>query len=187
MFDKIFCINLDAREDRWQECLVEFDKVGMKVERFSALPSINQSMYACLIKCLKYPSSLILEDDVTFKNKGHLEYAFRGLPKDWDLVSLGSTLISPHNKKVNKHLYVYENGWATHAVGYSRKMVQWVLDNYDTSGEIYDEWLRKNVLPQFKCYIVKPMVAYQRPSFSDIRNRFADYTNGFEQSEKLMV
>lgn len=187
MFDKIFCINLDAREDRWIESKSEFDRVGWEVERFSALPTINQSMFGCLKMCLKYESSLICEDDVVFKDLRHLDLALAKLPKDWDLVSLGATVLAPHKKRVSKHLYEYENGWATQAVGYSRKMVRWVLDNFDTSGVIYDEWLRVNALPTRKCFIVKPMVAYQRPGFSDIRNRFTDYTKGFEDSEKLFL
>ena len=38
-FDKIFCINLDSRPDRWESVQKEFDKVGIldRVERFSAL------------------------------------------------------------------------------------------------------------------------------------------------------
>ncbi len=38
-FDKIFCINLDSRPDRWKQVQKEFDKVGIldRVERFSAL------------------------------------------------------------------------------------------------------------------------------------------------------
>jgi GR25 family glycosyltransferase involved in LPS biosynthesis len=38
-FDKIFCINLDSRKDRWEKCLEKFALLGIegKVERFSAL------------------------------------------------------------------------------------------------------------------------------------------------------
>ena len=37
-FDKIYCINLDSRPDRWKECLEEFKKIGIDdiVERFPA-------------------------------------------------------------------------------------------------------------------------------------------------------
>ena len=42
-FDRIFVINLDARKDRWQTTLKEFEKVGItNYERFSAIkPSLN--------------------------------------------------------------------------------------------------------------------------------------------------
>ena len=32
-FDKIYCINLDSRPERWDECLVEFNKLELEVER----------------------------------------------------------------------------------------------------------------------------------------------------------
>jgi GR25 family glycosyltransferase involved in LPS biosynthesis len=37
-FDKIYCINLDSRPDRWEQAKSEFEKVGIldRVERFSA-------------------------------------------------------------------------------------------------------------------------------------------------------
>ena len=38
-FEKIYCINLDHRHDRWEECCKIFNEYGMsdKVERFSAI------------------------------------------------------------------------------------------------------------------------------------------------------
>ena len=36
-FDKVYCINLDDRKDRWEECVDEFNKIDAlnDVERFS--------------------------------------------------------------------------------------------------------------------------------------------------------
>ena len=36
-FNNIYCINLDRRTDRWEECLIEFKKHSLDVERFSAI------------------------------------------------------------------------------------------------------------------------------------------------------
>lgn len=38
-FDAIYCINLDERTDRWEHCLIEFEKLGIseRVIRFSAI------------------------------------------------------------------------------------------------------------------------------------------------------
>lgn len=183
IFKEYYCINLDDRTDRWEESQAEFKKMGLDVKRFSALRSFNHSQSA-VIK-LANKSSLIFEDDVEFRNTDHLKAALDSLPKGWDLVSLGATLISKHKKKVADHLYRYEDGWATQAVGYSPKMLRWLADNFDPDcGVIYDEWMRLNVLPKFNCFIVYPMVCYQRPCFSDIRGRYVDYTRMMEEGEK---
>ena len=188
-FDKTYCINLDSRTDRWEESEDEFSRIGWKVDRFpGSTKSFNHAQYECLKACSKYESSLILEDDCEFRELSHLEYALSSLPSDWDIISLGSTLLSSHKNKVNDNLYHYENGWATQAMGYSQKMVKWLVKNFDPmNGVIYDEWLRLNVLKEFKCFIVKPMIVYQRPSYSDIRNLFVDYSQGFFDSEKYLV
>ena len=43
-FDKIYCINLDSRPDRWKECLEEFKKIGIDdiVERLRPLGFYNR-------------------------------------------------------------------------------------------------------------------------------------------------
>lgn len=188
MFDKSYCINHPNRTDRWEESLSEFDKICLKVERFDGSAPFNHSQLNCLKQASRFNSSLILEDDVEFVKWDHLDMALASLPKDWDLVSLGATLVSTHKKRVNEYLYRYEDGWATHAVGYTKKMMKWIVSNFNPDGGvIYDEWLRLNVLKHFNCYIIQPMVAYQRPSFSDYRNRYVDYTGGFLQSEKMFL
>jgi hypothetical protein len=41
-FDKTFCINLDRRRDRWEECLTEFNKYNLEdIERFTAIDGNN--------------------------------------------------------------------------------------------------------------------------------------------------
>lgn len=188
-FEAIYCINLDSRPDRWEECTAEFDRVGINVKRLAGVEgNFNRSQANALKQAAKHESSLILEDDVEFRDMTHLDEALKALPADWDVVFLGATLNSKHKEKVHPNLYVYKDGWATQAVGYSRKMANYIAEKFNPDGGvIFDEWLRFNILPFFKCYIVSPMVCYQRPSFSNLRGRFVDYTAGFEQSEKLFV
>lgn len=42
-FDKIFCINLDSRPDRWELAQSEFDKIGIldRVERVTAITTVD--------------------------------------------------------------------------------------------------------------------------------------------------
>ena len=36
-FNKIYCVNLDRRQERWKEASDEFKKFSLDVERFSAV------------------------------------------------------------------------------------------------------------------------------------------------------
>ena len=83
-FDKIYCINLDRRTDRWEKCKIQFDKHGINVERFSALDGdkleysnkrllpgeigIIRSNLELVKKAKEnnYKNILIFEDDVEF-------------------------------------------------------------------------------------------------------------------------
>lgn len=182
MFEKVYCINLDRRTDRWEECESEFKTWKLKVERFRAFDggdtAFNKSQLECIRKASICSSSLILEDDVMFTSK------IPEFPSDWEVIYLGATV----NKatKVNGFFRLVD-GWATHAVGYKQHVMKFIIKNFNPEGGlIYDEWLRVNVMEKFKCYIPSPMVAYQRPSFSDIRNRFVDYTDMMKRGEELL-
>lgn len=188
MFDKYYCINLDHRTDRWAETNEEIALMGWKVERFAALPSFNHTMKAIMKRIRRNNSSLILEDDVEFREMDHYEKALKQVPDNWDLISFGATINRIHKERIDTHVWRYYDGWATQMVAYNKRLVNWIADNFDPEcGVIYDEWLRLEVLPKFNCYIIKPFVAYQRPDYSDIRNRYADYTKGFEESETKLV
>lgn len=181
VIEKYFCLNLDERPDRWEESLVEFDKQGLTVERIPGVPGdFNQAAYNAIKIASDHNSSLIFEDDVEFI--GEWKDALNELPEEWDCVFLGANLNRVHKNKYSDHLYHYEDGWATQSVGYSKNMMQYILANFDPKcGTIYDEWLRVNILPVFNCFIVAPLATVQRASYSDIRNRFVDYTNFFKR------
>jgi hypothetical protein len=137
-FDKIYCINLDKRADRWQKSLEEFTKVGIQVERFKAYENdnrvlaFNKSQYYCIQKALEDGCErfLILEDDVEFRNWHHLDSAINELPGNWSLLQLGCNLLGvdtfkfQHPLPYSKHLRVLVDAWQTHAVGYTRAMGQ---------------------------------------------------------------
>jgi len=36
-FDGIYCVNLDHRNDKWEDCKKDFDAIGCNLERFSAI------------------------------------------------------------------------------------------------------------------------------------------------------
>lgn len=194
-FDRICCINLDKRADRWSKCTVEFGRVGLEVERFSAFDgdnhhlAFNKSQHSVLKMLVEQKAErmLVLEDDAVFKNTDHLTAAFNELPEDWDVLYLGANVNGTNLERYSDHLFKIKNSFTTHAVAYSFKMAEWIVKNFNPDQfPIYDEWLRVNVQEQFKCFIVSPMVAWQRPDVSDIWGHYADYTRCFIDGDKLL-
>lgn len=200
-FDKIYCINLESRKDRWNSSLTEFHRVGITAERFNAFSgenkhlAFNRSQYECLKQALKDGCNtfLVLEDDVEFKAIDHLKKALAELPEEWDIVYLGANLIGSDvmrfqkPAKVGQHLSRVYDCWQTHAVAYSRSTAQRIVDSFNPDEfPIYDEWLRLNILKNVRAYIVNPQIAVQRPDYSDIWNKDVDYTSCFHQGNNIM-
>lgn len=112
-FDRIYCINLDKRQDRYAECLDEFNKLDIEVERVSGIdgsitypwlsPSQagNKGLLLTQLKILEdaisngYKNFLLLEDDVMFiENIDELfSNKINELPEDWDMLYLGGNNI----------------------------------------------------------------------------------------------
>lgn len=114
-FTKIYVINLDRRPDRYQECQVEFNKIGADVERIAAIDGKEipdswglsprdkacfavTTMHTRLIEeaiLNKYDNILIFEDDVMFVDNFNEIFNKRMefLPEDWDLLYIGGNHI----------------------------------------------------------------------------------------------
>lgn len=200
-FDKIYCINLEIRKDRWDSSLTEFDRVGIKAERFNAYTgenkhlSFNKSQHECLKKALEDGCNtfLVLEDDVEFKSFSHLRSSLVELPEEWDILYLGANLIGSDvmrfkaPAKVGQHLSRVYDCWQTHAIAYTREVAKMIVNTFKPDDfPIYDEWLRQNVLKNVRAYVVNPQIAVQRPDYSDIWQRDVDYTSCFTQGNNVM-
>lgn len=180
-------LNLDSRPDRLQEISDELNRVGISDwERFPALrhpigwKGYNNSISEIFRKYRNEPLLLLFEDDCLFEETKHIEDAIKELPDNWDALWLGSNLQSDHFNKVSDHLYRLENGWNTHAILLTKKFRDWCLENWSPSMIVFDEWVRLNALSKRECYVIYPMAAIQRPSFSDIQNVHADYTDAWD-------
>jgi GR25 family glycosyltransferase involved in LPS biosynthesis len=104
-FDKIYCINLPNRTDKWKECEIEFQKHSLIVERFDAkrgkqtghltpgevgLIETNIDIFRDAIS-KGYKKILILEDDVVFHEKFNEKFESKidVLPDDWETLHIG--------------------------------------------------------------------------------------------------
>lgn len=192
LIKSFYCLNLSTRPEQWDKCVDEFIKVGIDyVERIITTEgenrylSFNQAHYDAIKKGYETGEPFVIfEHDIGFDmiHYKRLEEATVQLPAEWDLLYLGANITGYPNSgwqmpmKVSENIVRLFNSWMTHAIVYSNKMAKWVLDNFDPlQFPVYDEWLRVNAMPVRDVYLINPMIAYQRPGWSDISKTEVSY------------
>ena len=194
-FDKIFCINLDHRTDRW----AEFEELQLPAERHPAtylqdrFLAFNTSQKTCLEKCKGFERSLILEDDVLFvEDCSHLEQALKDLPDGWECLYLGGNLLGQPDWKrpeyVTDNLFRVLDCWQTQSMVWSAKGVDFMLEHFLVDyGCNMDEWMRSHLLPRGNSYIIAPMITYQRQGYSDIWDRNVNFEDLLRDGNNIFI
>jgi GR25 family glycosyltransferase involved in LPS biosynthesis len=186
-FDKIYCINLDDRIDRWVEVKKQFDELGItNVERFSAIKK-EPGYLGCLeshvsvikkAKELNYKSILVFEDDVNFINKdiNLINETLNQLnTMDWDLFYLGAT-VTPKTKLIKKTNNIVKTNFAytTHAYAINNTVFDEIINNAPRF-RIIDVFYSNTIVQKGKSFIMNPMVCLQKPGYSDIEKKEINY------------
>lgn len=193
-FDNIVCMNLDKRKDRWGFMSAQFAELGIPAKRFAAITGENRFLayndtYHGILSHMadNGGNGLVLEDDVKFKSIGHLDEAISQLPVDWDVLYLGANLNGTKQEKFSSCLYKIRNSLTSHAIAYSEKMIKYIVEHFNPNEfPVYDEWMRVNIQEKFNCFVIKPMIAWQTPGYSDLWEVHADYTPCFRDGELLL-
>lgn len=194
-FDKILLINLPQRTDRLTAALNELARFGIQSE---VMPAIHQEngaygLFLTLLGVFKMAEAegwgniLIFEDDVQFSVENltqHLDTMVQELKYlDWDLFYLGGNVNAPLIR-VPKCDYLLRCNMvlSTHAVAYSKQGWKLLLQEMCRisekgaySGEPIDMTLARIIQPQGRTYVSYPLLAVQRPGWSDVENRDTDY------------
>lgn len=204
-FDKIYCINLDRRPDRWQECEEIFAKQDLIVERISAVDGnpdpanirmtatdnrvITPGTIGCAMSHLKVVQQaksenlskiLILEDDIDFienVNQKFEEYILF-VPNSWQLLYTGGNHLGHHNvKTINQHCVRIFNTYTTHFIGMRSTLFDTMINRIPSHITNPIDVIYAEWQRQFESYCIVPHLSWQRTSFSDISNCLADYEN----------
>lgn len=174
-----FIINLAARKDRMKvmhDLMTQYSLVYNRFEAYEGVTpqaGIKASIQAICLHCLNnnVENVLIFEDDVRFERddwRDVFDKAITELPIDYDLLTLGANIEKPEwAQKFSPSLYKLTTFKALHAVLYSRAGMQHVLGIKNLP---IDEYLIGG-----NYYITYPLLATQRPGFSDIRNKNVNY------------
>ncbi|MBK5202109.1 MAG: hypothetical protein JJE45_00105 [Prolixibacteraceae bacterium] len=183
---KAYVINLESRPDRMAE--FQGNIFPFEVERFNAIKTnpgwkgCTESQLTILAIENEFPFIIFEDDCVLLRPWEAVVNAMSQLPDNWDLLYLGATLMRPIERH-SENLFRLKGAYCAHAIIYnSERVVDYILNNCD---RFFRNSLERNTLDvfyftevqeKFNCYIVSPLVATQRPGFSDIENMNVDYT-----------
>lgn len=191
-FDQAFCVNLDNRTDRWKASKKQFDKIGLNVERVSAIngferppASIRPGEVGCLLSHLKVfqiakernlKSFLMLEDDVEFSDNFHERFnMIEPQLKPYEMLYFGSNPHSGERHEVSPNINRITYTFAAHCVIFKDSCFDDIIK--DLTGPMLSPvdvvYGRQQVV--HTAYSIKPALAWQRKDFSDINQEIVDY------------
>lgn len=190
-FDIVVCLTVRERYDRQQWFQDQADDIGLRFEWFYALerdePKISfcDSQIEILRQYSKYNRILVLEDDCLFKCMDNFQQCANELPNDWDMWYLGGNV--ERAKRYSPNLRRLRKALTTHAIGYTGQAAERIVKEYEyKDGQLYDTWLTLNT-PKWKVFISSPMLAIQRPNYSDLWQRDVDYLDIWEDSDNYLA
>ena len=193
-FDKIYCINLDRRKDKWNVVNKRFIQSKINIERFSAIDGddipidmikkhskLNKNEIGCMLshyaiikdaESKKYKRILILEDDVIFFkdfNKTFFEQ-IEGI-KDWKLLYLGASQHFWKHLEYGKSFYYSKDDLGTFAIAIDQSMYSKILETAPIKNMAIDKKLTVLQDENYKdCYTLYPNLIISDVNISDIRN-----------------
>lgn len=194
-FDKIFCINLKERTDRWENCLKNFDKYDIKNhERVEAI-KINGDLHpkrkgqiGCALsfaKCFnkikeeQLEKVLILEDDFEFKYDKEILFdkinnSLKDLPQNWDSLYFGGTLINDYGinpiQKFSHHLFKLNSAHCLHCTAFSKAGTNKIFEYFKNE----KNW-HLNLINNFENMDVFMAQVFQKSTNSYITNEILCY------------
>jgi GR25 family glycosyltransferase involved in LPS biosynthesis len=198
-FRKIFCINLDRRQDRWEQCQIDFknNKI-INVTRFSAIDGKtldNKSSYmhngriGCSLSHAqvlremiknKWEKILILEDDALFIDDFYNKFiqSIPFIPDDFDMLYLGGSNRTPPLVKINEIISKTVDTLTTGAYAVSLQFAKNIISKIESLDDPVDVVYINNQR-NFNCYIFNKHLIKQRPGWSDIESQHVDYSQYF--------
>ncbi len=190
--DRMYCINLDERPDRWQLVSKEFARVGIaaSVTRVAAVSAPDprlgclQSHQLCIQEAIenKYENIVIFEDDVCFVDCATDFFAdvaaFLQQDTRWDLFYLGGNVMYPA-RFVHRHVF-RSRFFSTHAYVINKRAFHACM-----RAEVpIDRWYAWNTVS----YGLYPMYATQETTYSDIRGQvIGNLEEAFGRKYDLLV
>lgn len=191
--DKIYCLNLDSRPDRWQQSQQEFQKHDLTVDRVSAinghklninLPGVKPGAMGCslshqlairMARQNRYNSVMILEDDVEFAENLQQQFAdyVLQIPANWDIIYLGGNHQNPP-EPLTANVSRIKFSYAAHAVVFRHTVYDMLLE-FSSNLQVAVDVAFAHAQYRSNAFVFTPHLAWQRDSFSDIEQTDVSY------------
>lgn len=192
-WDKVFCINLDRRTDRWEESERLLKLYGITAERFSGHDNVmvngrrsgNAGCTAShrgileLIAHNKWDKVLVLEDDFCFVHVPDVFHRWwdsmiQEVPNDWDFLYLGGHYADAPKRRISPHVIQFNRMLTTSSYGIrwqkAKEMAPYIYGD-EPIDSLFSGFTEKS-----KAYIFQPRFMVQKPSFSDIQECEVNHT-----------
>lgn len=199
-FDKIYCVNLERRVDRWEKVKLEFDRFNLKPERYLAVDGINYDWSKVNVnptllkgelglvethiniiqdaKLNDYRRILIFEDDVIFSEEfRNVENYLEKVPHDWDMLYLsGNHRNGKPPKKINDKVLDLNHTLTTHCIAINQSIYDDILNLITVRDKQIDVYYSE-IQKKFNVYGFYPNIIFQDYGFSDIQDKNVNYND----------
>lgn len=184
--DQIYLVNLPQRTDRLVASAEELERFGIPYKRWAAKYNehhgaigLRDSMIDLFRSALDlgYKNVLVFEDDVMFVRSDVNEVmnkAIDQLPPDYRILFLGCQPTAGFTRFQSENLLPVTKAYATHAVMYSELAMRECVNL--GLGYPIDNWIVDNIQPKGGCFVTYPLLATQRPDYSDIGRTHIDWS-----------
>lgn len=189
LVDECYVINLERRKDRMEHMINELKKIDVSYRIFNAIDGLKikdrdniisnpevatiKSHMGVIKDAIynEYDKIAIFEDDIIFCDDfdKRLKYYIENIPKDWDIMYLGSNLNSCQEPALIKTgIYKVKESYGCFAMILNNKngLFQKIVngENYNMP---YDNYIR-SLQKELNCYVFKPFFVKTLYTQSDI-------------------
>lgn len=194
--NKVYCINLERRTDRWERMNTIFNNYNIVVEKHKAIDGktikntngvISNGQIGCLRSHraviqnaidLKHEKICVFEDDLILKEgfNEKFESVIRNVPPDWDMIYLGCHFHGLKEPVVNQNeiFCKIEKCFGVYGVIIRNTVLKSILDVSKYEQKPMDDYL-VDMHPRFNIYCAMPFLVKVSPDYSDIANVFEEY------------
>ena len=175
-----YIINLKHRIDRRDHMINEIKKLPVSYQFIDGIIDETKTCFQSQKKCIQLakdnnlPYIMVLEDDAIFTDNclELFKNSFEEIQNlEWDMFFLGANLQAPATK-ISDTLLKLNGAFAAHAYLVHKRFYDTII-NLPHTCEMDVHY--NNLMLYNNIYMCDPMIAYQKPSYSDLQNGYRDY------------